>query len=237
MSNSQSRFEEVSRRAFVMRALALGALVAAPGLGCSKSDKEVFSKPSTATGPTAAPTSTEGRVSTSAVASGSTASAATGSDAVGSFPAGGHLAVNFTYTPKSGGEVHSPFIAVWVENSNGELVKTISLWYRASESKYLKELQRWASGESAFRKAGAAESYDTVSGPTRIAGTYSVMWDGTNAAGVPVALGDYFICIEAAREKGPYELVRGGVKIADAAATTKLDDSGELNGVSVTIVV
>lgn len=63
------------------------------------------------------------------------------------------------------------------------------------------------------------------------------MWDGTDAKGARVALGDYFVCIEAAREWGPYELVRGAVKIGSSASTTPLTDNGELSGASVAVVV
>lgn len=241
MSSSLSRFDAVSRRAFVTRTLALGALVAVPGLACSKSDKQTFT--TSATGGTAGTTtavasteSTAASAGASAAATGPTVAAAT-ADAAGSFPAGGQVVVKFTYAAASGGQIHNPFIAVWIEDSSGALVKTVSLWYKARESKYLNELQRWASVETAFQSVGGSDQYDTVSGATRVAGDYAVMWDGTDAAGTPVALGDYFVCIEAAREKGPYELVRGPVTIAAAAATAALGDNGELTGASVDIVV
>ncbi|HEY4332770.1 MAG TPA: DUF2271 domain-containing protein, partial [Ilumatobacteraceae bacterium] len=82
-----------------------------------------------------------------------------------------------------------------------------------------------------------ADPYDSVSGASRVAGAYSVSWDGTDAAGTAVALGDYFVCIEAARENGPYELVRGAVTIGATASTTPLTDNGELTAASVDLVV
>jgi hypothetical protein len=62
-------------------------------------------------------------------------------------------------------------------------------------------LQRWASVDTSFQPAGGPDTYDTVSGATRVAGTYSVMWDGTETRGARVALDHYFVCIEAARER------------------------------------
>ncbi|MCU1386806.1 MAG: hypothetical protein JWL72_144 [Ilumatobacteraceae bacterium] len=254
MSSFHSRFEDVSRRAFMTRSLLLGALVVAPGLACSNDDKQTFansnSTSAAANGSTAtttaastaastadtsasAPTSTPGTTATAGTAGTATTSAAA---AAGTFPTGGQMTIGFTYTAAGGGQVHSPFIAVWIENSSGEMVKTVSLWYKNRESRYLNELQRWATTETAFQNAGSNDPYDTVSSATRVAGTYSVMWDGTNATGAPVALGQYYVCVEAAREKGPYELVRGPVAIDGAASTTTLTDNGELTGVSVQLV-
>ena len=62
-------------------------------------------------------------------------------------------------------------------------------------------MQRWASVETSFQSAGGPDTYDTVSGTTRVAETYSVMWDGTETKGARVALDHYFVCIEAARER------------------------------------
>jgi hypothetical protein len=246
MSSSHSRFEAVSRRAFVTRAVALGALVAVPGLACSSDDKQTFASPAATTPPPTSPPSSSSPSTTapsttdasSVPVDGSDASvASSASSASGSFPSGGSLVVTFTYAAVGGGQVHNPYIAVWIEDSQGELVRTVSLWYKERDSKYLNELQRWASVEAAFDSAGQTDPYDTVSGATRVAGDYSVMWDGTDASGAPVGLGDYFVCVEAAREKGPYELVRGPVTIGATASTTPLADNGELTGASVELVV
>lgn len=213
MTSSQSRFEAVSRRAFITRTLAVGAVVAVPGLACSNNDKNTFSTPSTTATTTRATTATA-TAATSATSDASTrpsVGSTTGGGTAATFSASGKLAIAFTFAA-SGGQVHNPYIAVWIEDSKGELVKTVSLWYNSRDGKYLNELQRWASVETSFQSAGGTDSYDTVSGATRVAGTYSVMWDGTDTNGARVALGDYFVCIEAARERGPYELIRGAVK-------------------------
>ena len=49
----------------------------------------------------------------------------------------------------------------------------------------------------------------------------------------PVALGDYFVCIEAAREKGPYQIVREQVTVGAAPFAKPLAAKGELQDVSV----
>jgi len=246
MPSSHSRFEAVSRRSFVKRSLALGALVVTPGLACSKSDKQAFSASATtaddvASAPTAtsstATSTTETEASVTAPSVSSVTSATTASSSAGTFPGGGQLVIDFTYAAADGGQVHSPYIAVWIEDSDGEMVRTVSLWYKSRESKYLNELTRWATVESAFQSAGRTDPVDTVSGATRVAGSYTVAWDGTDVDGAPVALGQYFVCIEAAREHGPYELIRGAVSIDGSASTTALDDNGELSAASVQLVV
>jgi hypothetical protein len=237
MTSEHSRFEAVSRRSFMLRSVALGALVAVPGLACSSDDKQTFSSTSANTGntgtaatPTTAATTATGATSaaTATSAASSTAAAPSG-DAL---PAGAQLVVNFSFAPSSSGQVHSPYIVVWIEDSAGEMVKTVSLWYKARESKYLNELKRWATVESAFQSTGGSDPVDTVSGATRVAGSYSVMWDGTDAQGAAVSQGNYFVCIEAAREHGPYELIREAVSIGATAGTTPFADSGELTSAS-----
>ena len=44
-------------------------------------------------------------------------------------------------------------------------------------------------------------------------GVYNVVWDGRDEKKALVPLGDYYVCIEAAREHGPYELIRESVAI------------------------
>ena len=246
MSSTHSRFEAVSRRAFVKRSLALGALVVTPGLACSKSDQQAFSASaatddgaaasSTAAVPTTTPVSANSSTSPTTVTA-VTAGRDTTTAATSAFPSGGQLVINFTFTAPSGGQVHSPYIAVWIEDAAGEMVKTVSLWYKSRESKYLNELTRWATVESAFENEGKTDPVDTVSGATRVAGAYTVAWDGTDVDGAAVAQGDYFVCIEAAREHGPYELIRGAVTIGGTASTTPLDDNGELSAASAELVV
>ena len=65
----------------------------------------------------------------------------------------------------------------------------------------------------------------------------SLKWDGTNVNGQRVAQGDYVLCIEAAREHGPYSLITGALKVADAKASFTFPDNSELVGVSAEYVV
>ncbi len=142
------------------------------------------------------------------------------------------MVVDFTFSASSGGRVHNPYIAVWVEDADGNLVQTISLWYEQSSKgpKYLNDLRGWLSASG-----GTIDS--TTSGATRTAGSYSVAWDGTDMNGQPVAQGDYVLFVEAAREDGPYEITSSPIAITDAGFTVALADNGELTDLSATLTI
>ena len=123
---------------------------------------------------------------------------------------------------------------MWIEDAGGALVRTVSLWFKTSESKYLQELQRWYSVD----QGGSVDNaIDTVSGATRVAGRSSVAWDGTDHSGATVAHGEYFVCVEAAREHGPYELVRGPITIGATPTSVTLTPNGDLTAVTAQFVV
>ena len=239
MPSDESRFELVSRRAMLKRSLIVGSLVAIPGLACSPSDKEIFAKSTAAPGtststPAATSSTTPAARTTSTAATRPTSPSTTTAPTTGPLlAASSQLAIAFAFAPAaSGGRINNPFIAVWVEDASGALVRTVSLWYKSSESKYLNELRRWYATERASIARGGTDTTRTISGATRVAGSYSVVWDAKNDSGALVPQGDYFVCIEAARERGPYELIRDSLSLGTKALQKKLTDSGELTGAS-----
>ncbi|MSW92988.1 MAG: DUF2271 domain-containing protein, partial [Actinobacteria bacterium] len=147
MPSDESRFELVSRRAMLKRSLIVGSLVAIPGLACSPSDKEIFAKSTAAPGtststPAATSSTTPAARTTSTAATRPTSPSTTTAPTTGPLlAASSQLAIAFAFAPAaSGGRINNPFIAVWVEDASGALVRTVSLWYKSSESKYLNEL-------------------------------------------------------------------------------------------------
>ena len=161
-----------------------------------------------------------------------TAPAAATDPAATAFPAGGEMLVDFTFTATSSGErIHNPYIAVWVEDLDGNLVDTVSLWYETGGrgTRWLRTLREWSdlTGE-------AVDS--TSSGATRPAGTYTVAWDGLDAAGEPIAPGTYRLFVEAAREDGPYELSSAAVDFDGTEFELTLPDDGELSNLSARLV-
>lgn len=212
-----SRFELVTRRAFLQRSAVLGAAAIVPGLiaaACS-SDGTSFTS-TTAAGTSAASTTTTSE--TPAVHDGD------------GFPTGAELAVDFTYAASSsGGPVRNPYVAVWVEDAGGSLVATIALWFLRNQKglRWLSDLRRW------YAVDGSSDTIDTVSSATRTPGDYSVVWKGVSIDGTPVPQGDYYICIEAAREHGPYSLIRAPLTIAAVSFAQELAADGELSNATV----
>lgn len=252
-----SRYATVSRRALVrgtLAALALSPLLAA----CGNDDEEVFSDstsggsgtggtgtvsaapitaaPGTAAPGTTAPTTGAPADPASSVAATDPAASTAGTGAPasgGELPATAQLVINFTYAPsESGGRVHNPYVAVWIEDAAGELLQTVALWMKAGKTKYLRSLERWYTVESARLNAGGTDVVDEISSATRVPDAYSVVWDGSLVAGGRAAAGDVYVCIEAAREHGPYELIREPMTLGAGGASATFPDNGELSAAS-----
>ncbi len=238
MSFPLTRFDAVSRRSFLRGAAAVGAAVVVPA--CSNGDSAELGTETIATRPTdtAASTvaSTQGSTTVSSATTDPATTAAAQPPAGDALPASAQLQVNFTYSA-SGDRVRNPYIAVWVETVDGEMVNTVSLWLRRNKSRYLDHLKRWYNAEAALLDAGGVNNLDALAGASRPAGDYQVVWDCTGIDGERVAAGDYVVCIEAAREHGPYELITGQVTLGNQAFDEALEDNGELSNASVVFVV
>ena len=247
MSSSRSRLvelsvRELSRRDVMRRALALGAVVAVPSVlaACGgSSDEDVLGSGSedggdTVAATTAVPATTSASTSADTEATEATGTSATTAAATPSgdpIPTGASLTIDFTFTADGGGRVRNPYVAVWIEDTQGALVKPIAVWYREREAKYLDKLSRWATVD------GSDTTLQTVSSATKPAGSYSLVWDGTDGSGAPVVQGDYVVCVEAAREHGPYDLVSAAVTLGADGFTTDLGADNELTAVAVTYAV
>ena len=225
-----SRFESVSRRHFLQRSAmvgGLGVLALVPGVACSDDDEDALSGLPTATGEAG---STEGSMVDGGA---STTQVTLPADP---FPAGAEVQVNFTFATADE-RPRSPYIAVWIEDASGSLVQTVALWFRRNQSKYLNHLTRWYDAESTLLNDGGTDNLDAIAGATRAAGSYQVVWDGTDVDGRVVPKGNYVLCIEAAREDGPYGLATGPLTIGADDFTTTLADNGELSAMVVAFVV
>jgi hypothetical protein len=204
----------ISRRSVLAGATAFGAVLAVPALACGgKSDESVFSST------TQAPKTT--------APSGASAATAKGSSSGVSIPPRGQVAIDFTYAPIGGGNAENPYIAVWVETAAGAFVDTISLWYSSGENeRYLSDMRSWMSS------SGGTDT--SMSGATRNAGSYSVVWDGKDASGQKMPQGEYLFFLECARENGPYDVISQPLTIAAVPASASPTDKGEISKVSMT---
>jgi hypothetical protein len=120
---------------------------------------------------------------------------------------------------------HPPYVAVWLENSQGAQVRTLALWFEQSGkgSRWLNELKRW------YRSGNLTT---TVSSPTRQPGKYSLTWDGKDDKGNLLTQGEYYVCIEMAREHGPYQLFREKLNLSGSALKQAFTPNGELKTVN-----
>jgi FAD:protein FMN transferase len=100
----------------------------------------------------------------------------------------------------SGQKFKRHYAVVWIEDSKGNKVRDITLWYRARESKYLKSLASW------WKKGGDKISKDrrllkTISEATKRLGSYTVRWDERDNKRKSLPKGKYTVCIEVNRER------------------------------------
>ncbi len=128
--------------------------------------------------------------------------------------------------PASTGRYNRPYVAVWLEDENGKIVRTLGLWANTDRgARWLPDLRRWYAGTNGTVDAA-------VSSATRNPGKYSLVWDGKNDKKVAVPQGEYFLCVEAAREHGTYGLIRQSYTFGAKAFKATLPGNTEIKAVS-----
>jgi hypothetical protein len=213
-----------SRRRFLGLSALAGLFFASPLAASATTKKTATAKKKTTTTTTKKPTTTLAPTTTKKAAA-----AASGAP----FDETKELVVTFTFTATDS-RSRNPYVAIWIEDASGTLIRTIDLSMENGRGlRYLPDLKRWYRAYQSWLSSGASDVIDTISGPTRIPGTYSASWDGRNEAGALVHQGDYAVYIEAAREHGPYEVINETVSIGTAPFSKKPADSGELQQVSI----
>ncbi|MEZ5256334.1 MAG: DUF2271 domain-containing protein [Ilumatobacteraceae bacterium] len=96
-------------------------------------------------------------------------------------------------------------------------------------------MARPGGGPGGDRRCGRHRRHDHRSHWT--AGDYSVSWNGTSYDGTLVPQGTYYLCIEAAREHGPYELIREPITVGAEGFSQTFAPVNELTAVAVTYTV
>ena len=139
------------------------------------------------------------------------------------------LALELEIAQPGGGRSRRPYVAVWIEDSAGEPVRTLALWANTGRGRrWLPDLRRFMRGQRA-----SGGDLATVSSATRIPGRYSLAWDGRDDAGRPVEQGEYYLCVEAAREHGTYQLIREAYTFASRPFRATVAGNVEIAGVAV----
>jgi len=110
------------------------------------------------------------------------------------------LVINFELA-RFEGRFRRPFVAVWIEDEDHKPVRRIALWY--NKPRWLPDLRSWYAAQRA-----SEIDVTSITGATRPAGNYALVWDGKNDAGQLVNQGKYTVFVEAAREHGTYQLIK-----------------------------
>jgi hypothetical protein len=136
--------------------------------------------------------------------------------------AGQELLINVELANLGGG-ARRPYVAVWIEDEQHKAVRRLALWYRKP---------RWLPDLRSFSDAQREVPIDlmSIASATRSAGNYSLIWDGKNDQGEYVALGNYTVYIEAAREHGSYQLMKQTMKFDGKAKSQALAGNEEISG-------
>ena len=140
------------------------------------------------------------------------------------------LAVDLEIAPPSGYRWHRPYVAVWVEDTGGNPIRTLLLWVNTTGRgpRYIRELRRWFTVPRGVADAGGIDLVESVSSATRLPGSYSVTWDGRDDRGRAVEQGTYRVLIEAAREHGSYQLMQRELALGAKPVSAELPGNEEI---------
>ena len=134
----------------------------------------------------------------------------------------GTLTVTFDYEKISGSASNQ--WAVWIEDTDGNLVKTLYATRWTANGGYRTRPDSIALWVEKSNLASLSKSeVDAISGATPQAGTQSYVWDLTNADGVAVSHGEYKFFVEGTLRWKNYVLYSGLIMIGDAPVTTDAD--------------
>jgi thiamine biosynthesis lipoprotein len=125
-----------------------------------------------------------------------------------------------------------PYIAVWIEDAARVPVRTLAVWYRRREARYLQDLSAWYRTARTNGIGEGTEAFATVSSATRAPGRYTLTWDGKDSAGKLVNAGAYTVNIEAAREHGTYQIIRQSLDLIGVAKQVTLPRNIEIASAS-----
>jgi hypothetical protein len=148
------------------------------------------------------------------------------------------LVVNFeiNHPEAEAGRYRRPYVAVWVEDKDGNSVRTLTLWVSmggAGPFQWLPDLKRWYAGDLERKRHDKKELLFTIARPTRPPGKYKAIWDGKDDRGNVLPGGEYTIFVEAAREHGTYQSIRKQVILSDQPFTEELKGNVEIRSASV----
>jgi thiamine biosynthesis lipoprotein len=140
------------------------------------------------------------------------------------WPAGFEVDVDYEIPELTAGRYHPPFVAIWVTDQDGKLVRTLfhlgNRPRRFLDSNYV----WWRS----FNADGQGpDKLVSVTRPSRMPGRYTAVWDGKDDAGNAVTQGHYLINIEMTREHGGHSLQTIPLDIGKIPVSASAQGEGE----------
>ena len=140
------------------------------------------------------------------------------------WPPGYRLTVTLPLT--SGRSKKRPYVAVWVEDSSGKLVRILAFW--GSNPKYHANLSTMWS-----LLKGSPKQLRSITRATRPAGKYELVWEGLDNEHKPVPLGAYRITVETNQEHGTYARQAGTIILGDSPTSITLPATANFDAVLV----
>jgi hypothetical protein len=149
---------------------------------------------------------------------------------------------------KGGGAGKRQYVAVWIEDTSGKLVRVLAFW--ADSERYYAELSSFytIAGGSRGRGGGAARGAIPAGGrgaprgqsplaamarATRSPGRYQLIWDGLDESHQPAPAGMYRIVVETSQEHGVYAKQVGTIECADKPADISLSATSNFEAVTI----
>ena len=134
----------------------------------------------------------------------------------------GEIVVTFDYEKQSGSASNQ--YAVWVEDMDGQLIKTLyaTRWTADGGFKTRPDsIALWV--EKSDLASLTKTDVDAISGATPQTGTQTYTWDLTDANGDTVLPGEYKVLVEGTLRWKNYVLYTGAINVNDTATTVQAD--------------
>jgi FAD:protein FMN transferase len=126
----------------------------------------------------------------------------------------------------SGRSTKRQYVAVWVEDDSGKLVRMLAMW--GPKSKYYADLSTMYNLTRTKK-----DVLKPVTRATRPAGKYELVWDGFDDDHKPVPPGTYRIVVETNQEHGTYAKQTGTITLGDAPTSITLPPTTNFEAVTV----
>jgi FAD:protein FMN transferase len=146
--------------------------------------------------------------------------------AASNWPSSYELTLSLTVTGATGFRARRPYVAVWIEDSNGRLVRVLAVW--GDRSRYLPELATfWG------RVGRDMNLLRSVTRATRPAGHYELVWNGLDDNGRAVPMGSYKISVETNQQHGSYARQTGTIVCGGVPARAQLRGTQNFEAVDI----